>query len=1470
MKKVLNFVKGKKDDKGPSKMNPQISVEITNPSGQKIPSDDEHIIGLQMGFGYSIDVNGKDKSMLKIHKAAWFGNLDKLKLYAKKGDVNVLDSQSRTCLHLAVAQGHTEVAWYLLNNNASTTTCDSDGLTPFLKAIECGQKDCANLLIECGVDVNSTDGDGNNGLHIASRSGFYNIASLLLKEGVNLNQPNNSGNYPLHMATSCDHRDIVELLIKFGANVQVLDRERRTPLMLAARNGLTSIIKVLLENGALLETADSNGWTAEDYAQFGGHHDLIELLETKKKEVSLDQSDKLSVQSSDQSEHVNFEASKPITNGNEETTDSPRSCVMPPALEPPRSWDLIQSGVMEQETSLESRKSLLTLGNLKKSYEAGSNELIVSLAEPAPSSLSPSGDIPADMRLSPEPLSLAPTPERRTRSPLERHPSVDLPSDSDSPLQGLSNEDLNSDLGHPDIAELPKDATLNDFSKINHNVITDLADLDKPSNTANNNIFNSSASSKDQGCSRNPTQEDNAYSIESSASYDNLDGRNNQENELAGVSTSLDNIDYENGKSLSIEIVQSTGHLDDTLSITTTKNIFRECHSLELLEAEIGDTRSYKNSKRHHRNKSITLTGQPQLWKSVSTLPKTCSFDRGSIDAQLMCYDEALRQLAKVNKPAEAKDAQMNTSPVKAADPEPKREETAENSIKSLDQIEILDRVNSASPDSYHGRMSAEFQTPTDEELEFLERENFPPPPIYFLQNEDSELCQLDCDDKSIQIDVLPMPISMLTPIKETQLECDSLSVAETIENEHSISEIHSEAMPPNHFNVEVIVNSKTPEPSQSLDDAINLPDAPDITEASLIVDDVFTEDTTLAEPYDKYFVDLKALEMVPSAVDFSKIVFPADSPSPKKSKKIRGSNTGKAASTMRGAGVGGGSKDTDNDIDDDAIEDEGVSGGDSDEDDPPFWQNTDKGGYFVRQDTIVAKECKPLPPFTRLGADSRLPSSSGRSLARKSDESPTLNSEAETASASDTPRLSPMDLKEPNRSHLCASLFLEANGRLEEKAATLMDDTERLKYELENARQGEEMRSDTIAILQCQVSAKLSRLEAQYAEAQEEVCVLKQKADCAELELKHLRELCSCLSRDKSDRHQLPLKQLVDQATASTPTEEDYKQIHMQIMIKHLEDSKKLEEEKNHQLVRHLEEVLSTNQNMVSEKEALIAQNIADVRKLQEDTICWKDRYEELAAKLELLDKRLDPRLIEAQDTIATLKRTIAIMQQEKSYSKRDAFTYTETPVAETKPSQSTMAFIKTTIPTLKTMIDDFNAEKIEHLVMLQKDNGCLKDEFAKITTLITTMASFLDEIKLRTDLDLEVMDSQRSTMSDFATKMDLDRIRCTQNENFSFLKMKEEVISETQNFLMNKLGEINTLIQRQIQEQEKLERTRTNSEVSFKQKLDLITTLIQSDLSNVKAAIKQIEAGEKPSKKRIEMDPENLKDRPSKNRND
>lgn len=133
MKKVINFVKRRRDDKKDKVISSNICVEITNPLGQKVPSEDEHILGLQSGYGYDIDINGRDKSITKLHKGAWQGNLEKVKLYLKKFDINAIDEFNRTPLHLAAAQGHTDIVCFLLNNKANPEIQDSDGMTPFLK-----------------------------------------------------------------------------------------------------------------------------------------------------------------------------------------------------------------------------------------------------------------------------------------------------------------------------------------------------------------------------------------------------------------------------------------------------------------------------------------------------------------------------------------------------------------------------------------------------------------------------------------------------------------------------------------------------------------------------------------------------------------------------------------------------------------------------------------------------------------------------------------------------------------------------------------------------------------------------------------------------------------------------------------------------------------------------------------------------------------------------------------------------------------------------------------------------------------------------------------------------------------------------------------------------------------------------------------------------------------------------------------
>lgn len=135
MKKVINFVKGRRDDKKDRVTSSNICVEITNPLGHKVPSEDEHILGLQSGYGYDIDISGRDKSMTKLHKGAWQGNIEKVKLYLKKFDINVIDEFNRTPLHLAAAQGHTNIVSFLLNNKAIPDIPDNDGMTPFLKVL---------------------------------------------------------------------------------------------------------------------------------------------------------------------------------------------------------------------------------------------------------------------------------------------------------------------------------------------------------------------------------------------------------------------------------------------------------------------------------------------------------------------------------------------------------------------------------------------------------------------------------------------------------------------------------------------------------------------------------------------------------------------------------------------------------------------------------------------------------------------------------------------------------------------------------------------------------------------------------------------------------------------------------------------------------------------------------------------------------------------------------------------------------------------------------------------------------------------------------------------------------------------------------------------------------------------------------------------------------------------------------------
>ena len=131
-----------------------------------------------VGCGPSVD----------IHEATKEGNIVFVRRGLSKGaDVNAVDSDGFTVLHLAVANNH---------------------------------KNIVELLVAKGADINAKDDDGFTPLHWTAIKGHKEIVELLIDNGANVNPKGDEfGMTPLHKAASKGHREITELLIANGADV---------------------------------------------------------------------------------------------------------------------------------------------------------------------------------------------------------------------------------------------------------------------------------------------------------------------------------------------------------------------------------------------------------------------------------------------------------------------------------------------------------------------------------------------------------------------------------------------------------------------------------------------------------------------------------------------------------------------------------------------------------------------------------------------------------------------------------------------------------------------------------------------------------------------------------------------------------------------------------------------------------------------------------------------------------------------------------------------------------------------------------------------------------------------------------------------------------------------------------------------------------------------------------------------------
>ncbi|XP_029811385.1 ankyrin repeat domain-containing protein 26-like [Suricata suricatta] len=160
--------------------------------------------------GYHI----RKRDLRMIHEAATEGNADAVQDILRFGinGLNDRDRKRRTPLHLACANGHSEVVAVLVERKCLLNLFDNKKRTALTKAVQCADEKSVTILLEHGADPNFMDKSGNTALHYAVFGDNISIAEKLLLHNADVEARNKAGLTPLHLARKENNEMMVELL----------------------------------------------------------------------------------------------------------------------------------------------------------------------------------------------------------------------------------------------------------------------------------------------------------------------------------------------------------------------------------------------------------------------------------------------------------------------------------------------------------------------------------------------------------------------------------------------------------------------------------------------------------------------------------------------------------------------------------------------------------------------------------------------------------------------------------------------------------------------------------------------------------------------------------------------------------------------------------------------------------------------------------------------------------------------------------------------------------------------------------------------------------------------------------------------------------------------------------------------------------------------------------------------------------
>lgn len=226
-------------------------------------------------------------------------NLDKIReIFGLDQDVNSVNAQGQTALHIAATKDLADIAAVLLARGASVDIPDRDGNTPLHLAVNSGSVTVLPVLAQYGASLFSVNKEGKSVLQSALQQNPAIIPKLVTKNTIGARDE--AGNTVLHVAASQGLESLVDILIQLGADESARNKAGQTALdealLFPQSAPHASIAWKLIRDGApkpqgaavlyYWEVASSNnpnqgfdsGQTALHYAASRGHGGLLRQL----------------------------------------------------------------------------------------------------------------------------------------------------------------------------------------------------------------------------------------------------------------------------------------------------------------------------------------------------------------------------------------------------------------------------------------------------------------------------------------------------------------------------------------------------------------------------------------------------------------------------------------------------------------------------------------------------------------------------------------------------------------------------------------------------------------------------------------------------------------------------------------------------------------------------------------------------------------------------------------------------------------------------------------------------------------------------------------------------------------------------------------------------------------------------------------------------------------------------------------